>query len=167
LIVLLIACCAAVVLWSRGSDEAAPPDSATPATPDTSARIAGSTPIGRERPAVVVPESAPPTVEGAFAGEPVDRDFAGRKTALVRTTVEGAIADAGAFGVHLDRVECRSQRCQLTLEGPGLMEVLARLEDERGFYGKARELALHDLVNGNDGQPHQVTMTLTFGPADL
>ncbi|HUH03859.1 MAG TPA: hypothetical protein VML75_17810 [Kofleriaceae bacterium] len=165
LIVLLVACCVAVVLWSRGSsNEETPPESATPAAPDRAA--VGSTPIGRERPALVPSESAPVAPAGPFTAEPVDQAFSAQYTALVQTTVEQAIADARAKGVRLDRLECRSQRCQLTLEGPGLMEVLARLEDERGFEGKARELALHDLVNGDDGQPRQVSMTLTFGSAD-
>lgn len=161
----LIACgVAAAVLLSRGGsagdDENVPAAGAIPATPD-SRDSPGAAPISRDRPHLVAPAPAVTIPEMPFADEPVDRDVAADRTALVRATVDQAISGAGA-GVSLEQVECRSQRCRLTLAGTGLTEVLARLEDERGFYGKASELALHDLVNGDDGQPLRVSMTLTF-----
>jgi hypothetical protein len=162
---------AAVVLLRGGDGE--PSSSRSPeaaSNPDPTPESAvprSNTPISRERPRV---EPAPAVAQPSlpFEQEVLDDDFAARRTAEVRLTVADAIASAAAGGaVRLAEVECRSQRCRLTLvaegdTGGGLSQVLARLEDERGFYGKASELALHDAVMGADGTPQQVSMTLLF-----
>jgi hypothetical protein len=102
--------------------------------------------------------------KAAFEDEPIDREFVADRSVLVRSTVDRVIAEAAVSGVRLEELECRSQRCRLTLaaDGAGLVEVMARLEDDRGFYGVASQLELHDAVMGDDGTPRHVSMTLLF-----
>jgi hypothetical protein len=170
-LVIVCSAVAAIVLLRGGDGDPARPAPTEPrANPEPTPAL-GSTPISRERPEVrVVPPAAKaPMPSLPFAEEVIDREFSSARTAEVRITVAEAIAGAEAIGVvRLTEVECRSQRCQLTLaaEGEGLAQVMARLEDERGFYGKASELALHDAVMGADGTPQQVSMTLLFPTGD-
>ncbi len=74
--------------------------------------------------------------------------------------VLGELDAAGA--VRLDGVDCRSRRCQLVVAGAAaaLDRVLAAFQDDRGFYGWAREMMLQDLRR--EGGRASVTVLLAF-----
>ncbi len=114
----------------------------------------------RDRPSLgggeVPPPAAPP-----FASEPRDPARAASREQEIRSRVDRLIGELGAGAVRIERVECRT-RCELVVAGEQdrFEQVIAAFQDERGFYGWAREMMVRD-VQREAGQG-RATVVLAF-----
>ncbi len=137
------------------------PDRAAPVSPDRAADRPGTEPgtasptrnvppprlgttaaSGTAQPAERVAGATSDDVHDAFAIEPRDDGWAGGTELELRERAARAVAVAGA---RLEGVECRAQRCQITVQGDGsdvIGAVIANLEEASGLDGLADAMIL-------------------------
>jgi hypothetical protein len=145
---------AGIILW-RATNRQHPGESRPTADPRRVAEPPAGGSVG-ERPQLAGPDAAP--VAAPFAEERRDPGFADPHEEEARARAEAAIGDRP---VRIERVECRSARCEIVIAGgEGFDEALAAMQDERGFYGWAREMMVTGLTR--DVRETRVTVVLTF-----
>ncbi len=92
----------------------------------------------------VLPSASTDSLADAFAGEEIDKEVAGKRTALIRNVVEELVSDKEG-AAQLGGVECRTRHCLIKIAGEDQKSVTAlvdALQDERGLYGKAESLMM-------------------------
>ena len=144
---------AAVTAGSGAESQALPP-----------ARSLASAP--RARPVLEVRDGGAAVAGKPFADEAPDPAWADSQEAAVgriarKALVNGKLGDAA----DVSKVDCRATRCRfdVTARDPArLPDVLAVLEDDRGFYGVAKELAVVAMDRNDAGLPVRMTIVLTF-----
>jgi len=116
----------------------------------------------RPRPALPGDDAAP--AEPPFAGEPRTPDWADAHEDEIRSRFDAMVQAIGApRELRLERLDCRSWRCELDVAADRAApfdDLIARFQDERGFYGWAHQLLLRDLRR--DGEQARVTAVLWF-----
>ncbi len=168
----------AAVLWLRRGDEAALSGRARTAERGNStagsgaesqapsrAGTAGSA-AQRPRPMLEVRDGGAAVPAVAFADEKADPAWAGPQAAEVTRVARKALAGDELQSVaELSRVDCRDTRCRFDVaarDPARLPDILAVLEDDRGFYGVAKELSVVAMERNAAGQPVRMTIVLTF-----
>jgi hypothetical protein len=152
LIAVIAGAVVAVIVWVMARDRGDPGRTGQPATgnrqPAMGSRNSGDgSDVGRQRPVLPGGDS--------FEGEPRVAGWADAHEREIRARV-------AKLGVDVDQVECRTRRCQLVVsgEGAGFDDGLAAMQDDRGFYGWAREMMVGNLRT--DGARRSATVTLVF-----
>jgi hypothetical protein len=99
--------------------------------------------------------------EAPFVEERRDPAFAEAHEEEARSRAEAAIEGRA---VRIERVECRSSRCQVVIAGPNeaFDEAIAAMSDERGFYGWAREMLVTGLSRDVLRSEARATVVLVF-----
>jgi hypothetical protein len=109
----------------------------------------------------VLPGKPEPPGAAPFAEERRDPGFADAHEEEARSRAEAAIEGRA---VRIERVECRSSRCQVVIAGPNeaFDETLAAMGDERGFHGWAREMLVTGLSRDVLRSEARATVVLVF-----
>lgn len=165
----------AAVVWMRHRDDAsgtspAPARTAPGAGSGSGAESQAPSPVPvpssgvRQRPVLEVRDGGAAAVP--FAEETPDPAWADPQEAdvgrIARTAlVNGKLGDAA----DISKVDCRQTRCKFDViarDPARLPDVLAVLEDDRGFYGVAKEMAVTSMDRNDAGVPVRMTIVLTF-----
>lgn len=92
----------------------------------------------------VTTEATHTSLQDSYESEAVDSGWAAEQEARVREVVTGLIRkQSGA--ARIDALQCRTRHCRLHLQADSqdaLADLVAPLQDDRGFLGKAQSMML-------------------------
>ncbi len=162
----------ALVVWQRhrsGGSGTSPTVAQTGSGAESQAPLPAPVPSSgaRQRPVLEVRDGGAAGAPALpFADETPDPAWADPQEAdvgrIARTAlVNGKLGDAA----DVSKVDCRQTRCRFDViarDPARLPDVLAVLEDDRGFYGVAKEMAVTSMERNDAGVPVRMTIVLTF-----